>query len=130
MDQTVSRPGGTALAVTLDSSELGVMPIITLNSQVFAHYPCDPNMPDITQVHLPRFFWTNATPDADIVPPAKGLTEIAEVTPTFQLPDGATLDLDVTTESITNDKVVRTRAVGLTTGKAFIDEFSYGLLFG
>ncbi|KAH6657563.1 hypothetical protein BKA67DRAFT_532764 [Truncatella angustata] len=115
------------------------MPIITLNSQVFAHYPCDPNMPDITQVHLPRFFWTNAIPDADIVvdlsingtpPPAKGLTEIAEVTSTFQLPDGATLDLNVTTESITNDKVVRTRAVGLTTGKAFIDEFSYGLLFG
>lgn len=31
-----------------------------------AHYPCSPNLPGQTQLHLERFFWSNAIPDADV----------------------------------------------------------------
>lgn len=31
-----------------------------------AHYPCDPNVPGVSGIHLPRFYWANAVPDADV----------------------------------------------------------------
>lgn len=74
-------------------------------------------------------------------PPRDGLTKIPGVQSTFQLPDGTNFEVNVTTESLTYDKGVYTRAVGVATGrisgsnetytgKAFYDEFTYGLLFG
>ncbi|KAF2993485.1 hypothetical protein E8E14_001883 [Neopestalotiopsis sp. 37M] len=217
--------------VTFDSPELGVFGTIQLNSRAPAHYPCDANVPGADEMHLPRFFWSNAIPDADVSvdliingttvqfdgigyhdknwgdqtvlkspkfwdwghtrlgpyslvwydlldyndteyhrsyiakdgeilalscddkavitrplggnstwPSAGGLIDIPGVTSTFALPDGGRFEVNVTIESITYDKVVYTRAVGLATGKisgscetfegkAFLDEFTYGLLF-
>ena len=40
-------------------------PLIRIIQRAPAHYPCDPNVPGVNQLHLPRFFWTNAIPDAD-----------------------------------------------------------------
>ncbi|EXK80641.1 hypothetical protein FOQG_14847 [Fusarium oxysporum f. sp. raphani 54005] len=51
--------------VKFRSPELGVFGDIQLKSRAPAHYPCDPNVPGVTQLHLERFFWSNAVPDAD-----------------------------------------------------------------
>ncbi|KAL0943327.1 uncharacterized protein CTRU02_201213 [Colletotrichum truncatum] len=53
--------------VIFDSPELGVHGSLKLKSRAPAHYPCDPNVPGVTQLHLPRFFWSNAVPDADVI---------------------------------------------------------------
>ncbi|KAH7143428.1 hypothetical protein EDB81DRAFT_884042 [Dactylonectria macrodidyma] len=53
--------------VKFDSPKLGVEGTVQLQSRAPAHYPCDPNVPGVTQLHLERFFWSNAVPDADVV---------------------------------------------------------------
>ncbi|KAH8888945.1 hypothetical protein GQ53DRAFT_723713 [Thozetella sp. PMI_491] len=228
---TSLNAGQVQYNVTFDSPGLGVVGTIQLNSRAPAHYPCDPNIPGADEMHLPRFFWSNAIPDADVTvnltingtvvnfegigyhdknwgdrtvlkspkywdwgharlgpyslvwydlldynnmeyrrsyiakdgeiialkcddtavtirplggnstwPSPEGLTGIPGVASAFALPDGKTFEVNVTVESITYDKLVYTRAVGLAsgqisgssetyTGKAFLDEFTYGVSF-
>ncbi|KAI0167748.1 hypothetical protein BJ166DRAFT_610520 [Pestalotiopsis sp. NC0098] len=52
--------------VTFDSPELGAHGNIHLRSRAPAHYPCDLNVAGVSEMHLPRFFWANAVPDADV----------------------------------------------------------------
>ncbi|KAI1360748.1 hypothetical protein F5Y08DRAFT_316742 [Xylaria arbuscula] len=52
--------------VEFDPPGLDVFGKLTLKSRAPAHYPCDPNIHGVTQLHLPRFFWSNAVPDADV----------------------------------------------------------------
>lgn len=73
-------------------------------------------------------------------PPAGGLASVSGVESRFDLGNGETFVVNVTKEFLTYDRVVYTRGTGLAKGgiegrnetfegKAFFDEFTYGLNF-
>ncbi|KAI9172732.1 Tyrosinase family protein asqI [Paramyrothecium foliicola] len=50
----------------INSPELGITGKMKLKSRAPAHYPSDPSVPGVTQLHMGRFFWSNAVPEADV----------------------------------------------------------------
>ncbi|RYP62738.1 hypothetical protein DL769_007197 [Monosporascus sp. CRB-8-3] len=56
--KSVSELSLTIIGFLIDLNNVQIAP---------AHYPCDLNIPGVTQLHLERFFWSNAVPDADVV---------------------------------------------------------------
>ncbi|PKX95162.1 uncharacterized protein P174DRAFT_480671 [Aspergillus novofumigatus IBT 16806] len=50
--------------ITINSTQTNVYGTVTLKSRAPAHYPCDLNVPGVSEALAPNLYWSNAVPDA------------------------------------------------------------------